>query len=121
MMDTTTTLEELKQKVKLFCEERDWDQFHNPKDLSVGLMLEAAELLEPFRFKSERDMMELFADPQKKNEISEEAANVLFYLLRLSQMYDIDLAKAFKEKMEKNGQKYPVERSKGQNRKYNEL
>ena len=120
-MESRTNIRELKEKVKQFCEERDWDQYHNPKDLAIGIITESAELLEHFRFKSEKEVGEMLKDPKKKEEISHELADVLYFVLRLSQKYDIDLVEALDKKLEKNRQKYPVEKAKGSNKKYTEL
>ena len=120
-MDATVTLQVLKDQVKRFCEERDWDQFHSPKDLAIGVVTEAAELLEPFRFKSEQDTRSLLENPKTREHVSEELADVLYFLLRLCQMYGIDLSDAFERKMKRNAEKYPVEKSRGVNKKYTEL
>ena len=69
--DKETNIEELKERIKKFCEDRDWDQYHGAKDLSVGIITEASELLEHFRFKSEKEVEELFTNPDKKQQISE--------------------------------------------------
>ncbi len=120
-MDSNTTLEDLKRVVKKYCEDRDWDQYHNPKELAVGAVTEAAELLEPFRFKSEQQMEAMLKDPKAREEISEEMADTVYFVLRLAQKYDIDLSSAFEKKMEKNIKKYPVEKARGSNKKYDEL
>lgn len=118
-MDKKTTIEELKNKVKKFCEDRDWDQFHNPKELAIGISTEANELLELFRFKSEDDMKRIM-NSDKKTEVEEELADVLYFVLRFAQMNNIDLSQAIESKINKNNQKYPIEKSKGSNKKYNE-
>ncbi len=115
------TIQELMDKVRLFCEERDWDQFHNPKDLAIGISTEANELLDIFRFKSIEQMQDLFQDMNKKEHIEEELADTLFFVLRFAQINNIDLAKALEMKLKKNAIKYSVESSKGLNNKYNEL
>lgn len=120
-MDHQTNIQELKNKVQKFCEERDWDQFHNPKDLAIGLITEASELLEHFRYKSDEEMKEIMKNPKKFQEVSEEAADILYMLLRFCQMNNIDLTTAFNKKLEKNYEKYPIEKSKGSNKKYNEF
>lgn len=107
-------------KVQTFCEERDWDQFHNPKDLAIGISTEANELLDIFRFKDVEDMKKIFADPKKREHVEEELADVFFFLLRFAQRNQIDLKKALEMKMMKNAKKYTVEGSKGNNKKYNE-
>ncbi len=118
-MDKKVTIEELKNKVKEFCENRDWDQFHNPKELAIGISTEANELLQIFRFKSEDDMKKLMSS-DKRVEVEEELADVLYFVLRFAQMNEIDLSSAVVNKIEKNNKKYPVEKVKGCNKKYNE-
>ena len=120
-MDNKTNIQDLKEKIKKFCEDRDWDQYHNAKDLAIGIITESSELLEHFRFKSEKQIEELFNSPEKKGKISEEMADILYFLLRLAQKYDIDLVSALNKKMKKNEEKYPIEKSKGSNKKYTEL
>ncbi len=120
-MDHDTDLEELKEEVREFCEERNWDQFHDAKEMAIGISTEAAELLEHFRFLSEKETEELLQDEEKRKEISDEMADVLYFMLRLAQLYDIDISEAFKRKMEKNEKKYPVEKAKDSNRKYDEF
>ena len=121
MNDEEASLAELKARVKQFCEDRDWDQYHGAKDLAIGIITESSELLEHFRFKSEKEIEEMFVNAGKKAEISEEMADVFYFLLRLAQKYDIDLASALEKKMEKNERKYPIEKARGSNKKYNEL
>lgn len=119
-MDHQTNIEELKEKIKKFCEDRDWDQFHNAKELSIGIITEASELLQHFRFKSEKQVDEMFQNEAKRQEISEEVADVLYFLVRLSQRYNIDLTTELQKKIQKNEQKYPIEKAKGSNKKYTE-
>jgi NTP pyrophosphatase (non-canonical NTP hydrolase) len=110
----------MKKAVQEFCEARDWDQFHNPKDLAIGLSTESNELLDLFRFKDSEQMKEMMKNPTKREEISEELADIFFFLLRFSQMYGFDMEKGLQDKIRKNGEKYPVEKAKGSNLKYNE-
>lgn len=119
--DPDTTLAALKERVVAFCEARDWDQFHDPKDLAIGIVTEASELLALFRFLSEEQVTALQADPAKRARVEEELADVLFFVLRFAERSGIDLATAFDAKMAKNATKYPVEKSRGSNRKYDEL
>ncbi len=119
-MDNKTTIYDLKEKVRLFCEERDWDQFHNAKELAIGIVTEASELLEHFRFKSEKQVDKMFQNDKKRQELTEEMSDVFYFLLRLAQRYDIDLTKELDNKMIKNNKRYPVERVKGSNKKYSE-
>ena len=118
-MDNKTTIDDLKNIVKDFCEKRDWDQFHDPKELAIGISTEANELLEIFRFKDKKQMQELM-NSVRKQEVSDELADVLYFVLRFAQMNDIDLSTSIKNKIEKNDKKYPIEKSKGSNKKYNE-
>lgn len=114
------TIQELTETVRVFCEERDWDQFHNPKDLAIGISTEANELLDIFRFKSEEDMKLIFSESDKREHIEDEIADVLFFVLRFAQRNQIDLVEALLKKIQKNSLKYSVESSKGSNKKYNE-
>lgn len=120
-MDDKTNIQELKNLVEKFCEERNWDQFHQAKDLAIGIITEASELLEHFRFKSEIEVENMFKDLKKRGEITEEMADVFYFLLRLAQRYKIDLDDELKKKMIKNKNKYPIEKARGSNKKYNEL
>lgn len=114
-------IQELMDKVQAFCEARDWDQFHTPKDLAIGISTEANELLDIFRFKSEEQMKELFLDEKTRVHIQDEVADTFFFLLRFAQMNHLDLCQCLQEKLEKNDKKYPVEKIKGKNLKYTEL
>ncbi len=107
--------------VKTFCEARDWDQFHGPKDLAIGVITEAAELLEHFRFQSDEQSLALLNDPQSREEIEDEIADVLFFLVRFSQRFEVDLPKILLRKLGKSERKYPVEKSKGKSTKYTKL
>lgn len=119
-MDSENSINELKEIVKKFCDNRDWDQFHNPKDLTIGISTEANELLSLFRFKSQEDMEEMFKNLKKREDIEDETADVFFFLLRFAQMNNIDLSEVLKRKIEKNNKKYSVEKFKGSNKKYSE-
>lgn len=116
----THDLKSLTALIQTFCEDRDWDQFHPPKDLAIGMSTEANELLDLFRFKSDADIAQRMQTPEFKARVSEELADVFFFVLRFAQMNKIDLAEALQDKMRKNSEKYPVETAKGSNRKYNE-
>jgi len=120
-MDSTTNIEELKLLVKTFCEERNWDQYHNAKDLVIGIITEASELLEHYRFKSGTEVEDMMRDKRMLIKISEEVADISYFLLRLCQRYDIDLSEALRSKILQNARKYPVEYAKGSNKKYTEL
>lgn len=120
-MDNKTTIYDLEQKIKLFCEERDWDQFHNPKDLAIGISTEANELLDIFRFKTNEQMVRMFQDSVIKVNIEDEIADVLFFILRFAQMNHLDLEQCLNDKLIKNAKKYPVDKIKGKNLKYTEI
>lgn len=102
-----------------FALEREWDQFHAPKNLAAALSVEAAELLEHFQWMSEDQSRHL--SDEKKREVAQELADVFLYLLQLSDKLDVDLYKAAWSKLEANAAKYPVERAKGSSKKYTEI
>lgn len=106
-------MEKLIDLLKEFRDERDWKQFHNPKDLSLALSIEASELLETFLWKSHED-----ADIDK---VKEELADVFAYALLIADAYDLDIEEIVREKIKKNSGKYPVAKAKGTAKKYNEL
>ena len=118
--DNKTTIGELKEEIRIFCELRDWDQYHNAKELAIGIVTEASELLEHFRFKSENQVDAMFQNNSKKHKLTEEMADVLYFLIRLAQRYNIDLTTELENKIKKNREKYPIEKVKGSNKKYSE-
>ncbi|MBU4501281.1 MAG: nucleotide pyrophosphohydrolase, partial [Nanoarchaeota archaeon] len=95
-MDHKTNIQELKDTAKKFCEDRDWEKYHVAKDLAIGIITESSELLEHFRFKSNEEIEDMFKSEEKKAEISEEVADIFYFVLRLAQKYDIDLATTLK-------------------------
>lgn len=115
--DSNTNISELKTVIKDFCEARDWGQFHDPKDLAIGAITEASELLEHFRFLKPDQIDKVMQDPQSRQEIGEELADVLFFVLRFAQQNDFDLSQCFADKMQKNAKKYPADQFKGKNNK----
>lgn len=119
--DSDTTVSVLKDQVKSFCEARDWDQYHDAKELAISITVESAELLELFRFKSREEMRQMFDIPDKREQIGDEVADVLFALLRFAQLYGIDVTAEFNRKLAKNEAKYPVEFARGSNKKYDEF
>jgi|SRR5690554_1063921 len=119
-MDEKTTINKLKELVADFCNKRNWSQFHNPKDLAIGISTEANELLEIFRFKSLKEIKIMFQDSSKRIKIEEELADTFFFILRFAQMFDIDLDNILKDKINKNSIKYPLDIAFGSNKKYNE-
>jgi NTP pyrophosphatase (non-canonical NTP hydrolase) len=120
-MDTNTTLASLKHKVESFRDERDWLKFHNPKDLSMALSIEASELEELFLWKGKGEVDLLPNDEHQLEKVKEEMADMCIYLLSLSSVLKIDLSDSIVEKLAKNAAKYPVDKSKGSSRKYDEL
>lgn len=109
LLDSTSTVEALKKKVADFCEERGWDKEHKPKELAIGVVTEASELLELFRFLSETASMDITKEPVMREKIAEELADTLAFLLRFSQLYGFDLSKSLEDKLKKNAIKYPVD------------
>ena len=116
-MDSETNIQELKNQVMKFCEERDLNQYHNAKELTISIVTEASELLQYFRFKSEKEVDSMFKNELKRQMITEEVADVLIFLIRLAQRYGIDLSEELNKKLIKNGKKYPIEKSRGLNTK----
>jgi NTP pyrophosphatase (non-canonical NTP hydrolase) len=111
-------LSALTEQIRLFARERDWDQFHSPKNLSMALIAEAAELLEHFQWTTEAQSDAL--DAEKLQQVKHEVADVFIYLIRLSDRLNIDLLAAASEKLELNRQKYPADKVRGDARKYSE-
>lgn len=109
MPDAATTLAELKDVVRRFVEERAWQPYHSPKNLSMGLAIEAAELMEHFLWVDCPASMELAKEPDKRVQIADELGDVFCHLLNLSMVLDIDLSEALRAKMVKNALKYPAE------------
>jgi NTP pyrophosphatase (non-canonical NTP hydrolase) len=116
---TTEVLSELRDALRRFALERDWDQFHSPKSLACALSVEAAELLEPFQWLSDAQSAALPAETLGR--VRHELADVLLYLIRIADKLDIDLALAARDKMVINAQRYPIAAARGTSRKYTEL
>ncbi len=112
----TSIFDSLIEEITEFRDERDWKQFHNPKDLAISLSLEASELLENFQWKSSDEVV-----VDKIDNITDEIADVVIYALLIADELDINLEKAIKDKLSKNRQKYPVEKSYGNNKKYTDF
>lgn len=109
-------MEHLMHMIDEFCRERNWDQFHTPKELAIGLSTEANELLSLFRFQSDAQIMDMLA--MDKISIEDELVDSLFFILRFASLYEIDLTQALERKMIVNREKYPIERAYGKNIKY---
>jgi dCTP diphosphatase len=119
MQDTTVTLQNLKDKVAQFVAERDWGQFHSPKNLSMDIAVEAAELMEKFLWVESADSLkEVDANRQ---EIEDELADILMGIICFSNVANIDIAKAFEHKLAKTASKYPVDKARGKATKYTKL
>jgi NTP pyrophosphatase (non-canonical NTP hydrolase) len=121
MTDSTTTLAELKARILAFARERDWEQFHAPKNLSMALAAEAGELMEHFLWTSPAQSAAVAGDPAKRGKIADELADVVIYALEFANVTGLDLAAAIEAKMAANAVKYPVEKSRGRADKYTEL
>ena len=113
------TIKTLTRKIIHFRDARNWAQFHNPKDVAISLTLEAAELLEHFQWKNPAEIEKHIKT--NKSEISDEIADVLYYLLLLGHDLKIDVPAALEKKLKKNAKKYPVAKAKGRHTKYTEL
>ncbi len=112
-------LEILVKKIIAFRDARDWSQFNNPKDNAISLVLEATEVMEHFQWKSAEEIQEYIVE--KKDDISEELADVLYWVLLIAHDLKIDILEAAEKKLQKNEEKYPLEASKGNHKKYNQL
>ncbi len=121
MSDGKTTVGEMRERVLAFARERDWEQFHSPKNLSMALAAEAGELMEHFLWVEAKDSAAPLADPKKREQIEDEIADVVIYALEFANIGGIDLAKAIEAKLAKNAAKYPVEKARGSAKKYTEL
>jgi NTP pyrophosphatase (non-canonical NTP hydrolase) len=117
--NSSPPLIELRDRLRAFARDRDWDQFHSPKNLASALSVEAAELLEHFQWMSEAESLQV--DAERKSKIAEELADVLLYLVRIADKLDIDLLAAADAKLRLNAAKYPVDKARGSSRKYTDL
>lgn len=120
-LDPEIRLGELKQRVLAFARERDWEQFHTPKNLSMALAAEAAELMENFLWMTPEDSLQAVNEPDRRTNVENELADVVIYALQFANRTGIDLATAIREKMAQNARKYPVEKARGRSEKYTEL
>lgn len=112
-------IENLKRKLQAFADERDWDRFHNPKNLAMALTVEAAELLERFQWLTDEESQNLKERADDHQAVVEEIADIMIYLIRLADKLDVDLQQAVTEKMHRNAEKYPVHLARGNAMKYN--
>lgn len=118
MVDSTTTVDDLKQKIKQFMEDREWQQFHSPKNMSMNIATEASELMELFLWCDAHQSITEFES--KRKEAEEEVADIAITMLNFCIRMNIDLTTAISKKMEINAQHYPVVRAKGNAKKYTE-
>jgi dCTP diphosphatase len=119
--DAEALVEELKQKVLAFARERDWEQFHNPKNLAMALAAEAGELMENFLWMDAAESRRAAAEPRRREAIEHEIADIVIYALQFANQTGIDLATAIAAKMEVNARKYPVDKARGRSEKYTDL
>lgn len=117
-VDDATTIGELKALVLAFARERDWEQFHSPKDLGLALASEVGELLDHFRYRPDAAIARVLDDPEARVEVAHELADCLWVLLRLADVCGVDLASALREKVVLAALKYPADRSRGRADKY---
>ena len=119
--DKLTNIYQLRQLAQDFVDEREWGRYHNPKDLSISIAIEAAELMEHFQWVGQGDVVKIMENAEKFVSVKEELADVMILCLNLANNLDIDISQAIAEKIEKNKAKYPAELVRGNYRKYTEL
>lgn len=121
LTDAATPIAELKKRILAFAREREWEQFHSPKNLSMALAAEAAELMEHFLWATPEGSTEIAGNPAKRPKIEEELADIVIYALEFANVTGLDVAAIIEAKMKANARKYPVEKAKGRSDKYTEL
>ena len=121
MNDANTCLQEIKDRAFAFTKERDWEQFHSPKNLSMAISAEAAELMEHFLWQSAEQSREDATSEKLKSKVEEELADIFLFAIQFANMTGIDIAATIEAKMKRNGEKYPVEKAKGRSDKYTDL
>jgi len=121
LADATTTIADLKDRVLAFARERDWEQFHSPKNLSMALAAETGELMEHFLWVDSTASQNRCRETERRRKIEEEIADVVIYSLEFANVTGIDLAAVIESKLAANAQKYPVEKARGRSEKYTEL
>lgn len=114
-------LKKLNNEIEKFVTDRDWDQFHSVKNLSMALNVESSELMEIFQWLTEEQSNQVKNNPKLLTKVEDEVADIFVYLLRIVSKTNIDLEQAVLRKIQKNAEKYPVEKAKGNARKYDEL
>lgn len=116
MSDRQTTVADLRDLVQRFVDERDWRQFHDPKNLSMSIAIEAAELMEHFQWQGSHQAADIRNSKEDMQQVREELADILCYALSFANTLDIDIATALREKIEKNAEKYPADKFRGRYR-----
>lgn len=119
-MDKKETFEQIKEKLRQFRDERDWDQYHSPKNLSMAISVEASELMEHFLWDDEEDIKKKLKDKEKFKEVKHELADILNYAFMMADELDVDVTEIMDKKLEKNKEKYPAEKVRGSAKKYSE-
>jgi NTP pyrophosphatase (non-canonical NTP hydrolase) len=110
---TPDSLNQLRYRIKAFVQERDWEQFHSPKNLAMAMIVEAAELVEHFQWMTEQESLEISAE--KREQVAHEIADTFVYLLRIADVLGIDLIAAANTKIDMNAKKYPADKARGHN------
>lgn len=121
LSDATTPIAELKRRILNFARERDWEQFHSPKNLSMALAAEAAELMEHFLWATGEESAKIVSNAGRRQKIEEELADIVIYAFEFANITGLDVSSVIESKMAANAHKYPVEKSKGRSDKYTEL
>jgi dCTP diphosphatase len=121
LTDSATTISDLKTRVLAFVRERDWEQFHTPKNLSMALAAETGELMEHFLWATAEQSRAIVNEPAKRAKIADELADVVIYAIEFANMTGLDIAAAIQAKMAANAKKYPVEKARGRSDKYTDL
>jgi NTP pyrophosphatase (non-canonical NTP hydrolase) len=121
MEDSTTQIQEIKDRVLAFARERDWEQFHAPKNLSMAIAAEAAELMEHFLWQSPEDSHEDIKAVKLRAKVEEELADIFIFAIEFANVTGINIAAIIEAKMAQNAKKYPVDKAKGRSAKYTEL
>jgi dCTP diphosphatase len=121
LSDSATTVAQLKDRVLAFARERDWEQFHAPKNLSMALAAEAGELMEHFLWATPEESRAVALDPARKAKIAEELADVVIYALEFANATGLDVAASIEAKIAANAKKYPADKARGRSVKYTEL
>ena len=121
LTDSATMMSDLKARVLAFVHERDWEQFHSPKNLSMALAAETGELMEHFLWATPEQSRAIVNEPTKRAKIADELADVVIYAIEFANITGLDISAAIEAKMAANAKKYPVEKARGRSDKYTEL